>query len=175
MNLAGTIAIGTLLVVAVTMLISALQTYQLTAQTRLLTEATRATNKINTASVALNINSTMHDLGRLLIKHPELYPYIYGGRPIPEAGPLRTRVLTTAEMFLDFISMTLDQSPLLANETAEVWQHYFRDLVAGSCVLQQWWRENREWYETPVRNLLDPVVFPNGLEPGKRAGEAGAG
>jgi hypothetical protein len=174
MSLTNIISVGSLIFVGITMLINALQSYELRIQTKLLAEATRATNSINTANVSLNINSTMHDLSRLLIKRPKLYPYIYGGLPVPEEEPLRTRVLAAAEMFMDFMSMTLDQAPLLPEETGQVWRRYFGDLVEGSIVLQHYWRENRNWYETPVRNLLDPVVFPDGV-PDKLEAEPATG
>lgn len=175
MNVGNVVAIGSLVFVGITMLVNALQSYELTMQTRFLAEATRATNKINTASVSLNINSTMHDLSRMLIKRPELYAYIYGDLPLPEEEPIRTRVLAASEMFIDFMSMTLDQAPLLADETAGVWRRYFADLVARSAVLQHCWRETRNWYETPVRSLLDPVVFPDGVPVEVGAGTVAGG
>ena len=162
MSFANIISLVTLIVVAGTLVVYGIQANQLIKQTRLLTSQMKTTDDTHRAQVSLSTNSMMHRLSRMLLEHPELRDYIYGTADIPADEPMRTRVLLTAEMFIDFMATTLDHAPFFPPMTYQGWRRYFRELIAGSPTLKYWWAETRHWYEPPVQELLDPVVFPGG-------------
>lgn len=126
----------------------------------------RAIHKQNRAIGAQNIGQVMHDLNKLFLEMPELHPYFAGGLEAPTDDEiLRTRVQVMAEMFVDFMAMTLNQAPLLPADHVEGWRRYFADLAKGSPAIQDFWRANCQWYEGPVWELIDDMVPPTSPEP----------
>ena len=119
----------------------------------------RAIHRQNRALGAQNVEQVMHDLNKHFLTMPELHPYFFGGLELPrDDEELRTRVLVLAEMFVDFMSMTLNQAPLLPRDHQQGWRSYFAALVRSSPAIQEYWKENCDWYEGPVWQLIDNLV-----------------
>jgi hypothetical protein len=63
-----------------------------------------------------------------------------------------------AEMFLDLMTITIDQKPVFSESDFECWCRYFGDLLEKSPTLRYWYAETRDWYEPHVRELLDHLA-----------------
>src|SRR5262245_45074903 len=83
----------------------ALRAYML--QARELIRQTRLLSSANRGILAYNIGQMMQEWSARFLEYPELRPYFYAGLETPLDDPLRTRVQVLAEMFVDFIDMTL--------------------------------------------------------------------
>lgn len=119
----------------------------------------RSLHRQNRAIGAQNIAQVMHDLNKQFLEMPELRPYFAGGLEVPtDDDILRARVEVMAEMFVDFMTMTLNQAPLLPEDHVAGWRLYFADLAKGSPAIQDYWRANCSWYEGPVWDLIDASV-----------------
>ncbi|MGW0592460.1 hypothetical protein [Streptosporangium sp. NPDC002607] len=76
-------------------------------QTRAATKQVRIGNAIAGASTTDSVFVNLHNALRIIIDHPELYPYFYESKPVPQSGETRVRVLVTAEMLCDVLSIGL--------------------------------------------------------------------
>ena len=175
----GQVAVGlaTLVVLTVTLVAYGIQARHFAHQTRLLTEQIAISNKhfeltsySTRAGASMNINATMNGLSFMFIERPHLRPYIYGRAHVPDEEPLRSTVLAVAEMYVDLMASLLDNQRLITDEQHEGWQLYFRDLARNSPSIRYQWQQTRDWYEPPMRDLLDPVVFPDGPPESRRGG-----
>jgi hypothetical protein len=146
-----TLAVATLVVVIATLWIYGVQARQMIRQTELNT-------RTNRALLSQNVNGTMHSLSRIMLEHPELRPCFYEGASVPKDDPDRSRTLVLAEMFVDFISLTLTNSVLFPQDEIAGWDNYFCDLMRSSPAIQEYWATHREWYEARVQGLLDEVL-----------------
>jgi hypothetical protein len=161
LTLSDWLSIVTLMVVAGTLVVYVIQARELVTQTRMLANQMATTNHLNRASVTLEITQMMNRLSELMLEHPELRPFLYENARLPVEEPLRARVLSTAEMFIDFMATTIDHAKLFSYNY-DGWLVYFCDLMDSSPALQYWWAETRHWYNPPVQRLLEEGVTPDG-------------
>jgi hypothetical protein len=171
-SLAEALGVGTMAVLIAALFAYGIQARELVRQTQVLNrtnemagrqteELIRQTdllNVTNRATVSQNINAMMHEISRILLDLPQLRSCFYEGQPIPTDEHDRLRVLVLAEMFLDFMSMTLNHEALLSAEEAAGWHSYFRDLARASPAICERWQSTRDWYEPPMWELIDDVV-----------------
>lgn len=143
----------TLLVLGAGLAAYAIQARELVRQTRLL-------NTTNRAMVSYNSNAMMHNISTFFLQYPQLRRYFYDNAPMPSEEPTRTQVLVLADMFLDLMSVTLNNAPLQSPEEASGWREYFRDLAKSSPALCDWWAQCCHWYEPPMHSLLDDIALP---------------
>jgi len=77
----------------------------------------------------------MLDLSRLFVEHPDLRPYFYDGRDVPdETDSLRQRVLAAAELHVDYLDTELLRRKLFAPSLKELpgFEPWIRGLLRTS-------------------------------------------
>ncbi len=172
MSIAETLGIATMIVLIATLFAYGIQARELVRQTQVLNRTNQVAGKqteelirqtdllnvTNRAAVSQNINAMMHEISRILLDLPHLRSCFYEDQLNPADEPDRLRVLVLAEMFLDFMSMTLNHEALLSKEEVAGWHSYFRDLAKASPAICERWESTRDWYEPPMWQLIDDVV-----------------
>lgn len=123
-----------------------------------------------------NIVQAMQGISGIFLERPHLRAYFYDKAPPPTESDNAVRVEVIAEMFVDMMSLTLNNTILLEKDEAEGWRKYFTDLMSTSPALRDYWKRCRTWYEQPLCELLDPVCnrFPE-LQAGDSAHEGDHG
>lgn len=119
-------------------------------QTRIAARATRA-------GVYQNVLVQMIDIDLFFIDHPELKPFFYNNMEISEEHPDYDRVLSVAEMLVDFIDGVFVLAPSMPEYPWHTWERYFRDLFASSPVLRKYWALYGDWYPETVKRAFDSV------------------
>jgi hypothetical protein len=122
-------------------------------QTREQTVATRA-------SIYQNFTTMMIDIDRYFVEHPQFKPYFYGGAEITPAHPDYARVVTIAEMLMDFMDFVLIHKPHLKNYPWHKWEKYFKFIYDSSPVLRKYFVENPDWYGKDLGYIFEPDAFP---------------
>jgi hypothetical protein len=158
MSFSDVISLLTLLIVAVSLLVYGIQAFELVRQTRILAEQSKMNNTITAAEVTHRIVSINYRLNEILFAHPRFRSYIYGNRSLPRREPLRSQVLTLAEMYIDMMTVTFDHALIFSPSEYDCCCRYYCDLLAESACLRYWYRETREWYEPHVRRILDQMI-----------------
>lgn len=129
------------------------QTREVAQQTKLSADATKA-------SIYSNINAQMIEIDRFFFDHPEIKPYFYGNAEFSKENPDYERILSVAEMLMDFMDnafMLMPHMPDFPWETT--WIRYFNDLIVSSPALQKFWVDNREWYTDQIEKY-----YPNEMK-----------
>jgi hypothetical protein len=96
----------------------------------------------------------MFEIDRLFIEKPELKPYFYGQKPLTVDDPDYNRVMSTAELFVDFMDYVTEVEPALPEYPWDTLKCYFRDLLRTSPALQQYWQKHDQWYPDTVTRIL---------------------
>ena len=136
-----------------TVLLLRKQTSELTVQTRVASHAARA-------SIYQSIAEQMISIDHIFLEYPDLKPYFYNGLIVLPEHTDHSRIMTIAEMVIDFMDNALVQSQSMPEYPWEnTWFRYFRSLLGSSPVLRMYWIENREWYSNDLKNILDPTLI----------------
>jgi hypothetical protein len=112
------------------------------------TVATRAT-------IYQNLTRMMLDIDLYFIDHPEYKAYFYNGVEITETNPDYTRVLTIAEMFMDFMDFVFTHKSDMPNYPWNEWAMYFKQVYDTSPVLRKFYADNPGWYDD-LEWVLEP-------------------
>ncbi|RMF31065.1 MAG: hypothetical protein D6759_10710 [Chloroflexi bacterium] len=127
---------------------------EMARQTNLAAKATRA-------SIYQNVATAMIEFDRFFVDHSELKPYFYGGKEIPEDHPDYARVMSVAEMLVDFMDEVTVLSPIVPKYLPwDTWKSYFQDLFVSSPALRNYWAEHKKWYPETLQKLLDSITEP---------------
>lgn len=126
--------------------------------------ALRAQERALVAQIVQAQSQEMTELSKVFLNHPELRPYFDEKKDLGEAvgEDLRLRLLTLAEMHLDFIEGFADEHVRAlpgmheGGEYAVAWGRYFTDLFSRSPVLCKRYAETKNWYtERAFRKYID--------------------
>lgn len=158
MSFSDIISLSTLLVVAISLLVYGIQAFELVRQTRILAEQIGKGNTITAAEVTHRIASINYRLNEILFEHPKFRSYIYGNRSLPRREPIRSQVLSLAEMYIDMMTITIDHAPIFSPTEYDCCCRYYCDLLQGSSSLRYWYQDTRQWYEPHVRRILDQMI-----------------
>jgi len=157
-SLSTYISLGVAACTCVTLVFLYRQTRCQTGQTRHIAEQTELLNETGRAELYQNVMKEMQEISRIFLQAPELRCYFYEGSPPPREGDRSARVEIMSEMIVDFMGFTLNTFKLFSAEEKRGWTSYFEDIGRNSPAIRAFWRAHREWYEPPVRNVLDPIV-----------------
>ncbi|MEV0585002.1 hypothetical protein [Nonomuraea sp. NPDC050310] len=134
----------------------------------------RIGNKLAGISVTQGQVALHHRVLAQMIAHPELYPYFYDSKPLPQQGRTRIQALLVAEMVADVLSTGLDTRERISSSYLGPWTDYSKDMVARSPALQlvisqnpAWWDRLAPLLDQPAGRILqaDPVAgTQNGTE-----------
>ena len=133
--------------------ISALGFLGLIVSVLILNNQTNQATKATFATVYQGIAAQMQDLDKLFIEMPDLRPYIYRGKPLPDDERERDKVLATAELLVDLADHFIAQSPLLPQHHQRGWVEYFGDMYRTSPAIRHYWSECGEWYCSDLQEL----------------------
>jgi hypothetical protein len=101
-----------------------------------------------------------HDIHRVIVDHPNLRPYFYDKKCIASTDEHYGIIMTICEMVVDFYEGVSLQREHMPQDLVESWQRYCRDLCVRSPALQEYLRENRQWYsEELLRDLLFGAIM----------------
>lgn len=100
-------------------------------------------NDINGAAVTNNVVVNLHDVLRIIVDYPELYPFFYESAPVPADGAIRQRVMVTADMLCSVLSTGLHayEAVPAAGEGLRLWrtyvQHWLHTCPAVQAIVEQ--------------------------------------
>ena len=104
------------------------------------------------AQIWQSIGQQMEEINKLFIEHPDLYPYFYEKKPIHPNDQNYPKVVSMADMLLDFIDGFEDD---YVRELAGMedngeywiaWENYFVDQFRLSPILCVRYKEVKSWY-----------------------------
>ena len=134
--------------------VSALGFLGLIVSMLILNKQTNQATKATFAAVYQGIAAQMQDFDKLLIEKPNLRPYLYRNKPLPDDERERDEVLATAELLVDLADNVVAQSPLLPDHHRRLWDEYFRDMYRSSQAIREYWRDYGEWYCDDLQALF---------------------
>ena len=103
-----------------------------------------------------NIMSILFNLGSYLIQNPNLRPYFYENKNLPEEDSNRQAVLLLSIMYLDFFEYLLISEKKMADAwdwSKETWNTWIIDMFKKSCVLRESIEQNSSWYTKELYEL----------------------
>jgi hypothetical protein len=113
------------------------------------TEVRRA-RKIVDRETDYRIYDMMLDLDRFFIEHPDLRPYVYSGKRLPDTTTEGTqeheRVMAAVEMVVDFMECAYTQFDLMPIHQRIGWIDYMIDIGKNSPLICELLDREREWY-----------------------------
>ncbi|MEU4556524.1 hypothetical protein [Micromonospora violae] len=116
-------------------------------QTRAAAKQAEVANAFAGATVLHNQTTSLREVYRVFIDHPELRPYFYGRKPCPRNQRQRDRVMTIAEMLADTLEDGLVAHHLVpASESESDWINYCRHVRANSPALEEWVQRHPGWW-----------------------------
>lgn len=154
----GTVALITLITVVISI-------FYLFRQTHEMREQSAASVYATISSTYQAISEQAIALDMIFFEHPELKPYFFGNVPLPQDPLEAERVLSLAEIHMDFMDMALVQvssTPEYVHIPFEVYEAYFKEMLQTSPAMRLFYRENKAWYSPPVCGIADVVLgeFP---------------
>ncbi len=173
--LQGVTSVITLVTVAVSLIYIFRQTREMTNQSAL-----SASTAI--ASAYYNIATTMIEVNRFFADNRELKPYFFENATIKENHPKYEKVISIAEMLLDYWDLIrvleLATPPRIKQPWKggtvyslpwKEWQAYFIEQYTSSPAIRRFWAKNREFYLPTLGDILDslPNEFKNKTDDSK--------
>lgn len=98
------------------------------------------------------ITQQMTEIDKIFVEHPDLYPYFYQKKQIDINDPLYPKVVSMADMLLDYMDGFEDDfvRKLAGMEDNgkywKAWEKYFQDQFNLSPVLCNRYKEVKSWY-----------------------------
>lgn len=152
------VSLAGLVLVAVSLCFSALQTREVAKQSRI-------NNGIGSATALLEINNVSRAWHDRLLEDPSLRPYFFDGKPSSPDGAERPSVLTLAEVLADVLECNLQMASLLpAFDFAHSWHHWPAHMLEQSPTLAEVVESHPEWWPT-LRLLQRQIRESNGEPP----------
>lgn len=149
--MANILTIASLLFVAITVAINSWQAREVARQTGILANTNRAL-------LAHQVESEGNQITLLFLQRPELYTYFANDIAIPQEEPIRTQVHIAAKLIVDHMCLVVQSEVLFNEEYRDAWRAYFRDIVASSPAIREYWLARRNWYETAMKNMMDDIT-----------------
>ncbi|MFF7988451.1 hypothetical protein ACFZDG_01500 [Kitasatospora xanthocidica] len=131
------------------------QTREFANQTRELASQTAGNAQALRATVYITMSRMTMDIDTLFIEHPELRAEFYGTHA-DERSREYHKTQATAELLIDFMDCLINHKKHLDEDLSIYWTNYFTNLMGQSRALQDFWKENKNWYGPAVHAILDP-------------------
>lgn len=100
----------------------------------------------------------MLDVDRFFFENPDVRPYVYSGRPLPEefhrGGKEYERLMAVAEMVVDLFDCIFTQTDDMSEDFKESWCDYLATIGSRSDLLRYFVTQHAEWYEPPFLALF---------------------
>jgi hypothetical protein len=90
---------------------------------------------------------------RMLVELPNLRPYFYENKAVPEDEPAKSQVFAAAELMLDYFENIFLSKEAVDPDTWEVWKRYMRQLCTTSPALRAF-AEGSQAYEPRFVQIL---------------------
>lgn len=122
-------------------------------------EAAQQTKKAAVAISAATyqgVNAQLQEIDLLFVQYPELRPYFYADKPMPQDRRERDRVMAVAELLVDFMDNVVTQGHAMPADHRKVWNDYFKEQHASSAAIRIYWHENSHWYRKELLDILGP-------------------
>lgn len=130
----------------------------LTRQTKAEAAATERRAIAEEATVYHSLIQLNFAIDQLFIERPELRPYYYNNTAIRPGDAEYGRVMSIAEMMVDFMDAVVAQKNRLGDDLAYSYLAYFADLFRLSPALRQYWIDCGHWYPERLRGVLAQVI-----------------
>jgi hypothetical protein len=150
----GTAAIITLITIIVSFI-------YISAQTREMREQNELTMKTTIINLYKSTADAMLEIDRFFVLNPRLKPYIYRGKSIPKNKAEYERVMSAAEMIVDYMELVMIIKNSLSENDNLPWDGadiYFKYIFESSPAIQDFWIRNRDWYDWSIQEVIDPMI-----------------
>jgi len=96
----------------------------------------------------------VQEIHQVILNNPEMKPFFYDKKPMPEDEATLSRLAICAEMVLDFYELITYQKEFMPAHLFNSWQVYIKDLYSNSFALQEHLQKNGAWYSIEMRQFL---------------------
>jgi hypothetical protein len=128
-------------------------------QTRETARQTRISNRTASQELRWAYIAGLREISGHLLQWPEIRQYVLEGKPCPEEGDDRARVLLIAEMYADVLQTGMGGArETMPEEEAEVWVNYCRDMLKLCPALADLLREHPGWWKALDELLDEPIA-----------------
>ena len=117
------------------------------------------------ATIYQNITSMMLEIDRYFVDNPNFKPYFYENAAITDKDPEYARVLTIAEMFIDFMDFVLTHKPDMPKYPWDEWAAYFKQVYDHSPALRKFYADHLDWYDD-LTWVFQPSKDPGNIQGG---------
>ncbi|WFE99507.1 hypothetical protein [Micromonospora sp. WMMD964] len=139
-----------LMLVAISLCFSALQTREVARQSRI-------NNGIGSATALVEVNNLIRSWHERLLQDPSARPYFFDGKPCAPDDAERPTVLIFAELLGDVLECNLQMASLLpAFDFAHSWHHWPAEMLRQSPILDEVVAGHPEWW--PTLHLLQQQI-----------------
>jgi hypothetical protein len=132
-------------------------------QTKYLTQQTRHSSTTTIASLYKDIAIQMIEIDKLFIHDPDLRPYFYENKPIPDSASdiSRYKIITLAETFLDFFDLIMVTKDITFqfhteknfNNHLNEWKIYICSVYKTSPVLRTLLGDHKDWWVKEITEI----------------------
>lgn len=99
------------------------------------------------SSTYQNVYQMMINIDNFFIENPDLKPYFYEGQIMEEREGLNyTKLLSVAEMLIDYFDNVYHQKDCMPRRTFEGFSEFMKDMYRSSPVLQEFLSQRKHWY-----------------------------
>jgi hypothetical protein len=114
--------------------------------------------RLNRLSLENQTRSSIYQLSynvyRLFIEHPDLRPYFYDGKALPESEPERSKVLAAAELLTDFFESIVHSSHIIDPDLRGTWFRYMQDTYRHNPVFQDYIETRGDHYTKVLHKAI---------------------
>jgi len=96
----------------------------------------------------------VHEIHQVILNDPQLRPFFYENRPLPDDEMLLNKVAVFSEMVLDFYELISHQKDFMPSDLFDSWETYIKDLYRRSPVLKDHLHKHSTWYSAEMRAFL---------------------
>jgi hypothetical protein len=117
----------------------------------------------NRSTIEGQIHALVYQLGNgiyiMFIEHPELRPYFYDNKPLPQDETEREKVFAAAEMLCDFFEYVVHGRTTMAKQLRQGWLTYMRAMYSDSTCLQHYLENYKINYTSEFIKIISSLDY----------------
>jgi hypothetical protein len=117
------------------------------------------------SSIYQSIADELQQIGLQFVERPQLRRYFYDGEASSTEEPEATQIRALAAVFVDFMDTVTVQVAAIPEHNRNVWHAFFRDLLATSPAIREYWADTSQWYGVDLRAVLSQSEQAESTDP----------
>lgn len=100
------------------------------------------------------LNQQLHYIRTIFVGYPELRPYFYDGKILESDSTDYQRVLTVAEIYLNFLEHYAVNHSIFREENSSAWGEYVREIFRTNSIMKDMLRKRENMYSPNLLKLV---------------------